>query len=57
MKSTLIEFIEKYKDTKMTHERLKKLWKSEIDKEDFDHNERETFEWFQEYRKTRSSGK
>lgn len=51
MKSSLIEFIEKYKTVKMTHTRLKELWKT-IDKSDFDKNEQEVFEWFQESRKS-----
>lgn len=51
MKSSLITFIERYRDIKMNHTKLKRLWKS-IDKNDFDKNEQEVFEWFQEYRKT-----
>ena len=50
MKSSLINFIEKYKSVKMNHARLKELWKKEIDKSDFDKNEQEVFEWFQKYR-------
>lgn len=51
LKSSLINFIEKYKTVKMTHTRLKELWKT-IDKSDFDKNEQEVFEWFQESRKS-----
>ena len=51
LKSSLINFIEKYKTVKMTHTRLKELWKT-IDKSDFDKNEKEVFEWFQESRKS-----
>jgi len=50
-KSSLINFIEKYKSVKMNHAKLKELW-SKIDKSDFDNNEEETFLWFQEYRKS-----
>ena len=50
MKSSLINFIEKYKSVKMNHARLKELWKKEIDKSDFDKNEQEVFEWFQKSR-------
>lgn len=52
MKSSLIEFIEKYRSVKMNHTKLKELWKK-IDKSDFDQNEQEVFLWFQEYRKKR----
>lgn len=51
MKSSFINFVEKYKSVKMNHTKLKELWKKEIDKSDFDKNEQEVFEWFQEYRK------
>lgn len=47
MKSSLIEFIEKYRSVKMNHTKLKELWKK-IDKSDFDRNEQEVFLWFQE---------
>lgn len=50
MKSSLINFIEKYKSVKMNHTKLKELWKKEIDKSDFDNNEQEVFEWFQKER-------
>lgn len=49
MKSSLINFIEKYKSVKMNHAKLKELW-SKIDKSDFDNNEQEVFEWFQKSR-------
>lgn len=52
MKSSLIQFIERYRDVTMRHDKLKSLWKT-IDKSDFDKNEQEVFEWFQEYRKAR----
>lgn len=52
MKSSLIQFIERYRDITMRHDKLKTLWKT-IDKSDFDNNEQEVFEWFQEHRKAR----
>lgn len=52
MKSSFINFVEKYKSVKMNHTKLKELWKKEIDKSDFDKNEQEVFEWFQESRKS-----
>lgn len=51
MKSSLIEFIERYRDIKMSHEKLAQLWKKKIDKTDFDHNEQEVFRWFKNYQK------
>lgn len=54
MKSSLITFIERYRDITMRHDKLKMLWKT-IDKSDFDNNEQEVFEWFQELRKKRQS--
>jgi len=52
MKSSLIEFIQRYRDITMNHTKLKQLWKT-IDKSDFYNNEQEVFEWFQEYKKLR----
>lgn len=55
-KSTLIQFIEKYKHSRLSFATLKKLWKEEIDKDDFDHNEREVQDWyFGELKKIRIS--
>ena len=50
MKSSLIEFIEKYKDSKLSDSRLYFLWKKEIDNSDFDRNEKECWEWFKKSR-------
>ena len=55
MKSSLINFVEKYRDRPMAFSKLKSLWKLEIDKNDFDKNEDEVFLWFQDYRKNRLS--
>jgi hypothetical protein len=46
----LIKFIERYKDIKMPHSKLRTLWKT-LNKSDFVENEQEVFEWFQTYRK------
>jgi len=53
MESSLIKFIKRYRDKKISFTKLKEAWKTEIDKEDFDHNEKETFLWFQSYRQER----
>lgn len=54
MKSSLIEFIERYRDIKMPHAKLKRLWGA-IDKDDFDNNEKEVFLWFQNNQKERNA--
>lgn len=50
MKSTLILFIEKYRNSRLSDSRLLTLWKKEIDKSDFDRNEKECWEWFKKSR-------
>ena len=49
-KSSFINFIDKYKVSKLSDSRLYFLWKKEIDKSDFDRNEKECFEWFKKSR-------
>lgn len=44
--SSLINFIEKYRDSKLSDSRIYHFWKKEIDKEDFQRNEKECWEWF-----------
>lgn len=51
MKSTFIQFVQKYKESKLSDSRLLTLWKLEIDKEDFDRNEKECFRWLKEQRR------
>lgn len=51
MESSLIKFIKHYRDKKISFTKLKEAWKTEIDKGDFDHNEKETFVWFQSIQK------
>lgn len=48
-KSSLITFIEKYRDSNLRRSKLWELWK-QIDKNDFDKNSEETFVWFLKYR-------
>ena len=50
MKSSLINFIEKYRNSKLSDSRLLTLWKKEIEKSDFDRNEKECWEWFKKSR-------
>lgn len=50
MKSSFINFVEKYKVSKLSDSRLLTLWKKEIDKSDFDRNEKECWEWFKKSR-------
>lgn len=52
MKSSLINFIEKYRDSKLRRSKLLELW-SKIDKNDFDNNSQETFDWFLKYQESR----
>ena len=46
MKSSLIEFIEKYKDSKLTISNLRKIFDKEVDKNDFDRNKESVWNWF-----------
>lgn len=50
LKSSFINFIEKYRDSKLSDSRLLTLWKKEIEKSDFDRNEKECWEWFKKSR-------
>lgn len=49
-KSSLINFIKQYRNSKLSDSRLYSLWKKEIDKSDFDRNEKECWEWFKKSR-------
>ena len=51
MKSSLITFIEKYRDSKLSDRTLRKNWLKEIEKDDFDNNDWETYTWFLQHRK------
>lgn len=50
MKSSLINFIEKYRDSKLSDRTLRKFWLKEIEKDDFDNNEWETYCWFLQHK-------
>jgi hypothetical protein len=55
MKSTLIEFIEQYRDSKLSDEKLRSLFSRKVDKEDFDQNRSEVWSWFLEMKKQRQT--
>lgn len=51
-KSSFTKFVEKYRDSKLRRSKLLELW-SKIDKNDFDNNSQETFDWFLKYQASR----
>lgn len=53
MKSTFIQFVQKYITSKLPETRLYTLWNSEIEKDDFDKNKKECWEWFKKARKNK----
>lgn len=52
MKSSLIQFIEKYRDSKLSDEKLLSIF-NKVDKNDFDRNKQETWLWFLKEKKHR----
>ena len=46
MKSTLIQFIEKYRDSKLSETKLRQIFDKEVDKNDFDRNKENVWNWF-----------
>ena len=46
MKSTLIQFIEKYRDSKLSETKLRQIFDKEVDKNDFDRNKENVLNWF-----------
>lgn len=46
MKSSLVQFIEKYRDSKLSQEKLRAIFDKEVDKNDFDKNKSEVWNWF-----------
>lgn len=46
MKSSLIEFIEKYKVSKLSDSKLRQIFDKEVDKNDFDKNKEFVWDWF-----------
>jgi len=50
-KSSLIEFIEKYRDSKLSDTKLRKIFDKEVDKNDFDKNKEFVWSWFTSIKK------
>lgn len=46
MKSSLITFIEKYRNSKLSHTKLRSFFDKEVDKNDLDKNKEKVWEWF-----------
>ncbi len=46
MKSTLIKFIEKYRVSKLSDAKLRQIFDKEVDKNDFDRNKENVWNWF-----------
>jgi hypothetical protein len=55
MKSSLINFIEKYRDSKLSDEKLLSIFNKNVDKNDFDKNKQETWLWFLKEKKQRQT--
>ena len=51
MKSSLIEFIEKYKDSKLSVTKLRQIFDKEVDRNDFDKNKESVWSWFTSIKK------
>ena len=51
MKSSLINFIEKYRDSKLSVTKLRKIFDKEVDKNDFDKNKEFVWSWFTSIKK------
>lgn len=49
--SSLIKFIEKYRDSKLTLTKLRKIFDKEVDKQDFDKNKESVWSWFTSIKK------
>ena len=45
-KSTFIKFIEKYKVSKLSDQKLRQIFDKEVDKNDFDKNKENVWNWF-----------
>lgn len=52
MKSSLIEFIEKYRDSKLSDAKLRQIFDKEVDKNDFDRNKENVWNWFSRIRQS-----
>ena len=44
--SSLIKFIEKYRDSKLSVTKLRQIFDKEVDKNDFDKNKENVWSWF-----------
>lgn len=44
--SSLIKFIEKYRDSKLSDSKLRQIFDKEVDKNDFDKNKESVWNWF-----------
>lgn len=51
MKSSLIIFIENYRNSKLSNAKLRSIFDKEVDKEDFDRNKESVFSWFTSIKK------
>jgi hypothetical protein len=51
MKSSLINFIEKYRDSKLSVTKLRQIFDKEVDKNDFDKNKESVWSWFTSIKK------
>ena len=49
--SSLIKFIEKYRDSKLSVTKLRKIFDKEVDKNDFDKNKEFVWSWFTSIKK------
>ena len=46
MKSSFINFVEKYKVSKLSDSKLRQIFDKEVDKNDFDKNKENVLNWF-----------
>ena len=51
-KSSLIKFIEKYKVSKLSDAKLRQIFDKEVDKNDFDRNKENVWNWFSRIRQS-----
>ena len=49
--SSLIKFIEKYRDSKLSDSKLRQIFDKEVDKNDFDKNKEFVWSWFTSIKK------
>lgn len=52
MKSSLINFIEKYRNSKLSVTKLRQIFDKEVDKNDFDRNKENVWNWFSRIRQS-----